>query len=395
MFASPNLGGMLTPSDMEAIQRQSMMAAGAGMMDAGGWSPQRKTFGQAVGQGLKAGLGAQNDFLTARKNSSNIDEWVFYNKLSPADQDRYLDMKRTNSIINAGDTQVRVGQATGTPTLQVPVGAAPDIVVDPATTRAFAAGGTPGTPREGIPVAGAPPQGAGQPPALPPQVAVQPNVLLGGVGGPAAAAPRPPTGAGPTLTVTEGQPPAATRSKMASLASDVRNVEASITTHLDTIKRARALYAGVMKTGAAPSAAPGAADPGIAGWRQALYAVSAHLAPGTDAYDLADLVKTLSADNLVQSISVLRRAAESGATGLGQITEKEGDALRSMPATVNPASGEFLRNLDKIEAQLNLSLKNIRTGYADQVEAWKPQAATGGAPAAATPARAVRFEDLN
>lgn len=48
---------------------------------------------------------------------ANVQEWQHYNSLSPADQERYLTMKRSNSVINLGGSQIVPSQVnpSGTP----------------------------------------------------------------------------------------------------------------------------------------------------------------------------------------------------------------------------------------------------------------------------------------
>jgi hypothetical protein len=52
-------GGLLSAEDQKAAQRQAMMAMGSQLMSSGGWSPQKTTFGQALGPALMAGQQAQ------------------------------------------------------------------------------------------------------------------------------------------------------------------------------------------------------------------------------------------------------------------------------------------------------------------------------------------------
>jgi hypothetical protein len=62
-------GGLLSEEDRRAIQQQQLLALGAGMLANSGYSPQRTTTGQAIGQGLMAAQGAgqqaQQDMLSA------------------------------------------------------------------------------------------------------------------------------------------------------------------------------------------------------------------------------------------------------------------------------------------------------------------------------------------
>ena len=56
---SGGYGGLLSPQDQQAARQQALLTAGAQLMSSGGWSPQRQTFGQALGPAIIAGLQAR------------------------------------------------------------------------------------------------------------------------------------------------------------------------------------------------------------------------------------------------------------------------------------------------------------------------------------------------
>lgn len=56
-------------------------------------------------QGLKA-AGQVYGLISKADMPSNVQEWQYYNQLSPQDQERYLTMKRSNQVVNLGGSQV-------------------------------------------------------------------------------------------------------------------------------------------------------------------------------------------------------------------------------------------------------------------------------------------------
>lgn len=49
-----NYGGLLSDEEQKAAQQQAQLAMAAQLLDAGGWSPNRTSFGQALGRGIAA-----------------------------------------------------------------------------------------------------------------------------------------------------------------------------------------------------------------------------------------------------------------------------------------------------------------------------------------------------
>lgn len=52
------------------------------------------------------GAGQVYGILSKDNAPSNVQEWQYYNSLPPADQERYLTMKRSNQVINLGGSQI-------------------------------------------------------------------------------------------------------------------------------------------------------------------------------------------------------------------------------------------------------------------------------------------------
>lgn len=52
--STSSYGGLLTDEDQKAAQQQAQLAMAAQLLDAGGWSPNRTSFGQAIGRGMSA-----------------------------------------------------------------------------------------------------------------------------------------------------------------------------------------------------------------------------------------------------------------------------------------------------------------------------------------------------
>lgn len=78
-------------------------------------------------QGLKA-AGQVYGILAKNNMPSNVQEWQYYNNLSPQDQERYLTMKRSNQVVNLNDRQIVPSQVNpaGSPQASYPVGLKPE-----------------------------------------------------------------------------------------------------------------------------------------------------------------------------------------------------------------------------------------------------------------------------
>jgi hypothetical protein len=101
---------------------------------------------------------------------------------------------------------------------------------------------------------------------------------------------------------------------------------------LRTIKQIRSIYDGV---------SPGVG--GVANWLSYI--------PGTDAADVARLVKTLQGNIAFKKLAEMKAASPTGGA-LGAISERELDLLASSAGSIDPALSFFLfkDNLDKIES---------------------------------------------
>lgn len=166
LLGSNSYGGMLSEEDQKAAQRQGLLAIGSQLMSAGGPSPVRTSFGQALGPALQAGQQAQRgygqDMLEAmllktklQKSASpgklqqdyeyaksqgfvgSIEDWKrvaaaqqqqpsdilayeYYKKLPPDEQKTFMSLQRQPtapqlSIINGVPTLVDRIQGTQTP----------------------------------------------------------------------------------------------------------------------------------------------------------------------------------------------------------------------------------------------------------------------------------------
>ena len=78
-------------------------------------------------QGLMA-AGQVYGILGQSDAPSNVQEWQYYNQLSPQDQERYLTMKRSNSVVNLGGSQIVPSQVNpaGAPQASFPVSPKPE-----------------------------------------------------------------------------------------------------------------------------------------------------------------------------------------------------------------------------------------------------------------------------
>lgn len=193
-------GGALSDDDQKAARQQALMAMSAQLLAAGGQSNQRTSFGQALGQGMMAGQQAQaqsgqdalqamllktrlqkpqeskpssvqeyeyakqngfpgsfQEWITAGGQSSrpsSVLEWENYQKLSPEDQARYLEMKRNPNVffgkVNEVPTIAKAPTA-GMPAVQTPLSTtASEAAAAGQVKQAESAGGALGTAQGNI-----------------------------------------------------------------------------------------------------------------------------------------------------------------------------------------------------------------------------------------------------
>lgn len=146
IFADPRISGGVMGDDEMAAARDAKMAMAAQLLAGSGWSPQRRSFGELVGQAMLAGQNARaqsmdrsqerklrevqikkiendnddpasvreyqyavqngfkgsfQDWITAGGQSSRpsaVQEWEFYDKLTPDQKKLYLEMKRNPNM---------------------------------------------------------------------------------------------------------------------------------------------------------------------------------------------------------------------------------------------------------------------------------------------------------
>lgn len=80
----------------------------------------------------------QREMVNARGPASapaNVQEWQYFNSLSPEDQQRFLGMKRAAQTLNLGNEQVVLDPLTGQPRTSMQMGAAPEVRIDPENNR--------------------------------------------------------------------------------------------------------------------------------------------------------------------------------------------------------------------------------------------------------------------
>lgn len=132
-------GGLLSPDAIKDIQRQQRIALGAQLLQASGPSRTPTNFGQVLGSavqaGNQAGYVAQNQAvdtalrqqelqnkeaaLVLRPGAADpaaIAEWKYYAGLSPEDQRRFLELKRSQNPYVLGDVaggKVKFNKQTG------------------------------------------------------------------------------------------------------------------------------------------------------------------------------------------------------------------------------------------------------------------------------------------
>lgn len=74
-----NYGGLLDPAQQQAAQRQGIMNMGASLLASSGWSPQKTTFGQALGPALMAGQSGQQQAIEASLNAALLQSQITKN----------------------------------------------------------------------------------------------------------------------------------------------------------------------------------------------------------------------------------------------------------------------------------------------------------------------------
>lgn len=104
-------------------QSQGLLGLSSALLQASGPSTMPTSLGQAMGKGLEGyGQGrqqaTQNQLLAGKIKAgqgspSSVQEWQYYNSLSPEDQKRFLEMKRSQQWLNLGGEYVKPGMGGG------------------------------------------------------------------------------------------------------------------------------------------------------------------------------------------------------------------------------------------------------------------------------------------
>jgi hypothetical protein len=85
------------------------------------------------------------------------------------------------------------------------------------------------------------------------------------------------------------------------------------------------------------------------------------LIPGTDAYDIAADISTLQSNAFMSQLMAMKEASKNGASGMGQVTEKEVQLLIDSLGNIDPAQSkdQFERNLKIFRDRFNAIQKKI------------------------------------
>ena len=86
--------------------------------------------------------------------------------------------------------------------------------------------------------------------------------------------------------------------------------------------------------------------------------------PGSDAYKLDQAILNLADQNLLRKLMQMKSTTPTGASGLGQLNQKEGDALRGAYGPLNfMLPDATLETANRIVKQLEQSIKNYKEYY--------------------------------
>lgn len=93
---------------------------------------------------------------------------------------------------------------------------------------------------------------------------------------------------------------------------------------------------------------------------------------GTDATDLQSQITTIGAGTTFEKLNNLREQSATGASGLGQLSNQEGNLLRDSVAALNPrqSEGEFRKGLDAVEQHYknNQQINAASSIYGNEME---------------------------
>ena len=92
--------------------------------------------------------------------------------------------------------------------------------------------------------------------------------------------------------------------------------------------------------------------------------------PGTPARDLAAKLDTIKAAQFIESLSNLKNSSPNGASGLGSVTEREGQMLRSLIASVEQEQSpqQLSSNLQKLQEHILGTQSRVKDAYSRDVE---------------------------
>jgi len=98
--------------------------------------------------------------------------------------------------------------------------------------------------------------------------------------------------------------------------------------------------------------------------------------PLTDAKTLQNNLESIKANLSLSQLTALKEASKTGASGLGQVTRNEFDALQSTIAKLDPQSKTFADDLDKVDktyARLLKQLESKTVRAEERVKATQPK----------------------
>jgi hypothetical protein len=90
--------------------------------------------------------------------------------------------------------------------------------------------------------------------------------------------------------------------------------------------------------------------------------------PGTDAYTLSEDITTLQSNSFLEKLMELKASSQTGASGLGQVTEREIDLLIKAFRSIDPAmkQGDFEQRISEFrERYSEIQQKIARAKGAD------------------------------
>lgn len=100
---------------------------------------------------------------------------------------------------------------------------------------------------------------------------------------------------------------------------------------------------------------------------------------GPESTALDKNLTVLRANQLIGTLKSLKESSPSGASGFGSLSNKEGEKLESLVASLDPNQGEeqLKKNLQKLNTEMNKSRERLKEGYQRELQAYgqKPEGA--------------------